>query len=106
MGAAHEIRRQPTAEDDPGPGVVLRRLGLDLEPGVLEFVVDRSPVKQGKFIPGARVPIWPTADLLTEAPDFTVLFTWNLADEIVEQQAEYRRRGGRFIRPLPEVTVV
>ena len=74
--------------------------------GDLEFVADRSTYKQGHYMPGTRLPIVPPSRLLEAMPDYVLLLTWNFADEILEQQAEYRRRGGRFIIPIPEVRVV
>ncbi|HMO83456.1 MAG TPA: SAM-dependent methyltransferase, partial [Lacipirellulaceae bacterium] len=68
---------------------------------VLEFVVDRSTHKQGRYMPGVQLPIHPPAKLLEEQPDYVLLLTWNFADEILEQQAEFRRRGGKFIVPIP-----
>jgi hypothetical protein len=72
----------------------------------IEFVADRSTYKQGRFMPGVRIPIVEPGRLLAEMPEYVLLLTWNFADEILEQQAEYRRRGGRFIIPVPEVRVV
>ena len=72
----------------------------------LDFVADRSTYKQGKFMPGVRIPIVPPEELVAAMPDYTVLLTWNFADEILAQQAEYRRRGGKFIVPIPEVKIV
>lgn len=67
----------------------------------LDYVVDRSTVKQGKYTPGTHLRIYSPDKLLEEQPDYTLLLTWNFADEILRQQDEYRRRGGRFIVPVP-----
>lgn len=72
----------------------------------LDFVVDRSTVKQGLYTPGTHLQIHPTEKLLSDMPDYVLLLTWNFADEILEQQTEYRSRGGRFIIPIPSVKVV
>ncbi|PYR74340.1 MAG: methyltransferase [Acidobacteria bacterium] len=72
----------------------------------LDFVVDRSPYKQGRFMPGVHLPIESPERLLERQPAYVLLLTWNFADEILEQQSEYRRRGGRFIVPVPDVRVV
>jgi SAM-dependent methyltransferase len=67
----------------------------------LEFTVDRSPHKQGKLLPGSRLPIRPPEALLAEQPDYALILPWNIADEIVAQQAAYVRKGGRFLVPVP-----
>lgn len=72
----------------------------------LDFVVDRSTVKQGYYTPGTHLPIYAPEKLLEEKPDYVLLLTWNFADEILAQQSEYRRQGGRFIVPIPEVRIV
>lgn len=73
---------------------------------LLDFVVDRSTIKQGHYTPGTHLPIYSPAVLLNEKPDYVLLLTWNFADEILQQQSEYRKQGGRFIIPIPQVRVV
>lgn len=72
----------------------------------LRFVVDRSTAKQGRRTPGSHLPILPTEALLQQRPDYTLLLTWNFAEEILAQQSAYRSAGGRFIVPLPAVRIV
>jgi SAM-dependent methyltransferase len=72
----------------------------------LDFVVDRSPHKQGQLTPGTHLPIYPPERLLECLPDYVLLLTWNFADEILAQQAEFRAHGGRFIIPIPKLAVV
>ena len=83
---------------------LLNYVGLGTD--VLDFVVDRSTYKQGRYMPGVHLPICAPERMLEAQPDYVLLLTWNFADEILAQQAEYRRRGGRFIIPIPEVRVI
>ena len=77
-------------------------IGTDL----LEFTVDRSPHKQGLLLPGSRVPIRHPQVLTEEMPDYTMILPWNIAEEIIDQQKEYRHRGGKFIIPIPQPVIV
>lgn len=76
-------------------------------PDLLDFIADRSPLKQGRYTPGSHIPIVAPERLLQEpSPDHVLLLAWNFEEEILAQQAEFRRRGGRFILPVPEVRIV
>jgi hypothetical protein len=73
---------------------------------MLEFVADRNVHKQGRYMPGVRLPVVAPGRILEEQPDYLLILPWNFKDEIMEQQAEYRRRGGRFIVPVPDPVVI
>ena len=79
---------------------------LDIGPKLLPYIVDRSPLKQGLFTPGTHIPVVAPERLLADQPDYVLLLAWNFVDEIVEQQAEYRNRGGKFMVPVPEVRIL
>jgi SAM-dependent methyltransferase len=79
---------------------------LDISPKLLPYIVDRSPLKQGLFTPGTHIPVVAPERLLADQPDYVLLLAWNFVDEIVEQQAEYRKRGGKFMVPVPEVRIL
>jgi len=78
---------------------LLNTCGIDNS--LIDFTVDKNEHKQGLLLPGSRIPILAPESLLERQPDFAVILPWNLAKEIVEQQAEYVSRGGRFILPIP-----
>jgi SAM-dependent methyltransferase len=71
----------------------------------IDYVVDRSTIKQGLHTPGTHLKIY-APERLAERPDFVLLLTWNFADEIIAQQQAYRIAGGRFIIPVPEPRVL
>jgi hypothetical protein len=79
---------------------LLNYFGIGSE--TLYFVVDRSTYKQGRLTPGTHLPIEAPEKLLERRPDYTLLLTWNFADEILRQQEAYTNGGGKFIIPLPE----
>lgn len=73
---------------------------------LVEYTVDKSPYKQNFFTPGMHLPVYHPDKLVQDMPDYVLLLAWNFSDEILVQQAEYRRRGGRFIMPIPGVRVI
>jgi len=79
---------------------------LDLGEGFFEFVADANAYKQGKYMPGQRIPIRHPDRLMAEQPDYVLLLVWNFAGEVMRQQANYRERGGSFIIPIPEPCIV
>ena len=72
-------------------------IGTDL----LEYIVDRNPLKQGLYSPGRHIPIVSPEKLSEDRPDYLLLLAWNFAEEIMEEQAEFRAQGGQFILPIP-----
>jgi len=79
---------------------------LDLGEGFFEFAADANPYKQGKYMPGQRIPIRHPDQLIASQPDYVLLLVWNFAGEVMRQQATYRERGGNFIIPVPEPRIV
>jgi SAM-dependent methyltransferase len=84
--------------------IMLNYVGIGQE--TLDFVADRNTHKQGRYIPGVRLPIAAPERLLAEQPDYVLILPWNFKEEIMAQQAEYRRRGGKFIVPVPRPTII
>jgi len=73
---------------------------------LLPFTVDRSPHKQGLLLPGSHVPIHPPEKILAEKPDYLLILPWNLRDEIIAQMQEIRTWGGKFVLPIPRLTIL
>jgi len=76
-------------------------IGKDL----IRYTVDRSPHKQGRFLPGTRIPIYHPDRIRETRPDYVVVLPWNLSEEIVQQLHFIREWGGQFVIPIPKVTV-
>jgi SAM-dependent methyltransferase len=76
-------------------------IGKDL----IEYTVDRSPHKQGRFLPGSHIPIYHPDRIRETKPGYVVILPWNLKDEIMEQLQYIREWGGRFVVPIPKVTI-
>lgn len=76
-----------------------------VRPDLIGFVVDRNPAKQGKYLPGSRIPIVDEARLRQTRPDYVVILPWNLKAEVMAQLAYIREWGGRFVTAVPALEV-
>jgi 2-polyprenyl-3-methyl-5-hydroxy-6-metoxy-1,4-benzoquinol methylase len=76
-----------------------------IRPDLIRFIVDKNPAKQGKFMPGSRIPIVGEERLREERPDYVVILPWNLRKEILQQLAYVREWGGRFVTAVPSLEV-
>jgi hypothetical protein len=89
----------------PGKGnTLLNYCGIRTD--FVDYTVDRSPHKQGRFLPGTRIPILHPDKIAETRPDYVLILPWNLKDEIVKQMGHVREWGGKFVVPIPEVTVL
>jgi SAM-dependent methyltransferase len=77
-----------------------------LGPDLIEYVVDMSPLRYGKFVPGVSIPIVPPDVFHAQPPDYAIMTAWNYEPEIVRKEQAYLSQGGRFIVPLPDVRIV
>ena len=88
----------------PGKGnTLLNHCGIRSD--LLAYTVDRSPVKQGKFLPGTHIPIYAPERIAETKPDYILVLPWNLRDEISEQLAYVRSWGGQLVFPIPTLEV-
>jgi len=77
-----------------------------VKPDLLAWVADANPHKQGKFLPGSRIPIVAPAQIDIEKPDYVLVLPWNLLQEVSQQLAQVRQWGGRFVIGVPEIKVL
>lgn len=77
-----------------------------IRPDLISFVVDKNPAKQGKFMPGSRIPILPSSALAEYQPEWVVILPWNIADEVIKQQGTIRDWGGNFVVAVPELEIL
>jgi SAM-dependent methyltransferase len=84
--------------------IMLNYIGVNRD--IIEFVADKNVHKQGKWIPGVRIPIVAPEKIKATMPDYVVILPWNFTDEIVRQQSEYQSKGGRFIVPIPQPRIL
>ncbi len=79
---------------------------FEIGPDVLDFLVDRNPLKQGLYSPGMMIPVLAPDAVNERQPDYLLVLAWNFFDEIREQMSEFEARGGKFIVPLPMPRVI
>jgi C-methyltransferase C-terminal domain/Putative zinc binding domain/Methyltransferase domain len=104
IGAARE-GRSVAGYGAPGKGnTLLNHCGIRED--LVEYTVDRSPVKQGKFLPGTHIPIHAPDRLAETRPDYILVLPWNLKDEISQQLAYTREWGARLVFPIPELEII
>ncbi len=72
----------------------------------LDYTVDRSPHKQGRFLPGTHIPIYSPERIFETRPAYVLILPWNVKDEVMHQMADVRTWGGKFVVPIPEVRVL
>jgi hypothetical protein len=88
----------------PGKGnTLLNYCGIRTD--FLDYAVDRNPYKHGRYTPGTHIPIFPPERILETKPDYLLILPWNLQDEIMKSMAHIREWGGRFVIPIPQLTV-
>ncbi len=88
----------------PGKGnTLLNYCGIRTD--FLDYIVDRSPFKQGKFLPGTHIPIYPPEHINETRPDYVLILPWNLKDEIMKQMVFIQEWGGKFVVPIPELKI-
>jgi len=75
-------------------------------PELLDFITERNPLKIDKYTPGMHIPIFSDNKLLEKQPDYALILAWNFADEIMKNNSEYYRKGGKFIIPIPKPMII
>jgi hypothetical protein len=108
VGLLHDLRSRGVtvaAYGAPAKGNTLLNY-CAIGPELVDYTVDRNRLKVGSYTPGMHLPVLDVEVLLERQPDYLLILAWNFEREIVEQQAEYRHRGGRFIVPIPNARVL
>ena len=104
LGAARE-GKTVAGYGAPGKGnTLLNHCGIRTD--LLSYTVDRSPVKQGKFLPGTHIPIYAPERLAETRPDYILVLPWNLREEISQQLSYVGSWGGKLVFPIPEFEIV
>ena len=70
---------------------------------MLEYIVDESPERYGRFTPGTHIPIVPPEFFRNDYPEYALILAWNYREMIIKKEKEYQAKGGKFIIPLPKI---
>ena len=89
----------------PAKGMTLLNY-CHIGPELIDFATEKSKLKTGRFTPGTHIPILDDEELLKRQPDYALLLAWNFAPQIMEKLKEYKRKGGKFIIPIPKPKIV
>ena len=104
LTAAREQGKSVVGYGAPAKGnTLLNYCGIRSD--LIEYTVDRSPSKQGQFLPGTHIPIYSPDKIKETRPDYVLILPWNLQAEVMDQMRHIRDWGGRFVVPIPEVRV-
>ncbi|MGZ4699679.1 MAG: methyltransferase domain-containing protein [Ilumatobacteraceae bacterium] len=102
---ARDANKSVVAYGAPAKGnTLLNYCGVKTD--LVDYTVDRSPHKQNHFLPGTHLPIYAPERIAETKPDYVLILPWNLKDEIMSEMTHVREWGGKFVVPIPEVTVV
>jgi methylation protein EvaC len=108
MAVLHDLRRQDKRV--VGYGATSKSTTVTnycgITPELVEFISDTTPIKQGKFSPGAHIPVRPYEEFVANYPDYALLFAWNHAEEIMAKEQNFRRAGGKWLVYVPKVEVL
>jgi methylation protein EvaC len=77
-----------------------------IDSGLVEFICDTTPTKQGRVTPGMHIPVRPHSEFVSSYPDYALLFAWNHAGEIFEKEGAFRKAGGKWIVYVPRVAIL
>ncbi len=100
-----EMRKSICAYGAPGKGnTLLNYCGIGTD--FIDFAVDRNPYKHGRLTPGMHIPIRPVSEIERMKPDYVLILPWNLKNEIVAQMNDIKNWGGKFIVPIPDISII
>ena len=78
----------------------------NIDTTIIDYIADKNELKQNRYTPLTHIPILNPEKILEDMPDYVLIIAWNFADEIILQLDEYKKRGGKFIIPIPEFKIV